>query len=303
MWRLAAVLLLGWCGAALGQQPVALVLGDSISAGYGLPTGRGWVNLLAQKMEREGYRFKVVNASVSGETTLGGRNRLPPLLAQYRPTVVIVELGANDALRGSQLASVRTNLDAIVADSRAAGAKVLVLGMRIPPNYGPAYGRDFSRLFGTVAKSSKSALVPFLLEGFAQRRDLFQEDGIHPGIAAQAIMADMYSRRCGRCWAASSAEGRRATIGRLFGDDVQPLRLQMTAIIRRLAHDKAIALSTLGAPSSPTLPEGEGSMKPPSSPALPGEKGAVALPLPPGEGPRVREASRWVRQAEQCRQS
>lgn len=190
MWRLAAVLLLGWHGAALGQQPVALVLGDSISAGYGLPTGRGWVNLLAQKMEREGYRFKVVNASVSGETTLGGRNRLPPLLAQYRPTVVIVELGANDALRGSQLASVRTNLDAIVADSRAAGAKVLVLGMRIPPNYGPAYGRDFSQLFGTVAKTSKSALVPFLLEGFAQRRNLFQEDGIHPGIAAQAIMAD-----------------------------------------------------------------------------------------------------------------
>lgn len=187
---MVAVLLFGWGGAALGQQPVALVLGDSISAGYGLPTGRGWVDLLAQKMEREGYRFKVVNASVSGETTLGGRNRLPPLLAQHRPAVVIVELGANDALRGYPLATVRANLDAIVAGSRAAGAKVLVLGMRIPPNYGPAYARDFNEVFATVAKTSKSALVPFLLDGFAERRDMFQEDGIHPGIAAQAIMAD-----------------------------------------------------------------------------------------------------------------
>ncbi len=188
--RIAAALLIGWSGVALGQQPVALVLGDSISAGYGLPTGRGWVDLLAQKMEGEGYRFKVVNASVSGETTLGGRNRLPPLLAQHRPAVVIVELGGNDALRGSQLTTVRANLETIVADSRAIGAKVLVLGMRIPPNYGPAYARDFNELFGIVAKTSKSALVPFLLEGFAERRDLFQEDGIHPGIAAQAIMAD-----------------------------------------------------------------------------------------------------------------
>ena len=101
-----------------------------------------------------------------------------------------MELGANDALRGYQLTTVRANLDAIVADSRATGARVLVLGMRIPPNYGPAYGREFSELFGTVAKASKSALVPFLLEGFAERRDLFQDDGIHPGIAAQTIMAD-----------------------------------------------------------------------------------------------------------------
>jgi len=187
---MVAVLLFGWGGAALGQQPVALVLGDSISAGYGLPTGRGWVDLLAQKMEREGYRFKVVNASVSGETTLGGRNRLPPLLSQHRPAIVIVELGANDALRGYPLATVRANLDAIVAGSRQAGAKVLVLGMRIPPNYGPAYARDFNEVFATVAKTSKSALVPFLLDGFAERRDMFQEDGIHPGIAAQTIMAD-----------------------------------------------------------------------------------------------------------------
>lgn len=188
--RIAAALLIGCSGVALGQQPVALVLGDSISAGYGLPTGRGWVDLLAQKMEGEGYRFKVVNASVSGETTLGGRNRLPPLLVQHRPAIVIVELGANDALRGGHLATVRANLDTIVAGSQKAGAKVLVLGMRIPPNYGPAYGREFSELFATVAKTSKSALVPFLLDGFAERRDMFQDDGIHPGLAAQAIMAD-----------------------------------------------------------------------------------------------------------------
>ncbi len=188
--RVAAALLIGWGGAALGQQPVALVLGDSISAGYGLPTGRGWVYLLAQKMEREGYRFKLVNASVSGETTLGGRNRLPPLLAQHHPAVVIVELGANDGLRGGDLKTMRANLDTIVAASHSAGAKVLVLGMRIPPNYGPAYGREFQESFGTVAKTSKSALVPFLLVGFAERRDMFQDDGIHPAIPAQAIMAD-----------------------------------------------------------------------------------------------------------------
>ena len=169
---------------------MALVLGDSISAGYGLPTGRGWVDLLAQKMEREGYRFKVVNASVSGETTLGGRNRLPPLLAQHHPAIVIVELGANDGLRGGDLKTMRANLDTIVAASHSAGAKVLVLGMRIPPNYGPAYGREFQESFGTVAKTSKSALVPFLLVGFAERRDMFQDDGIHPAIPAQAIMAD-----------------------------------------------------------------------------------------------------------------
>ena len=149
------------------MSPVVLVLGDSLSAGYGLPQGKGWVDLLRGKIEAERYGFKVVNASISGETTLGGRNRLPPLLATHKPAVVIVELGANDALRGTDLATTRANLKAIVDASRAASAEVLVIGMRIPPNYGPDYTTRFHELFGEVATATQSALVPFMLEAFA----------------------------------------------------------------------------------------------------------------------------------------
>lgn len=176
--------------AAARTPPVVLVLGDSLSAGYGLPQGKGWVDLLRGKIEAERYGFKVVNASVSGETTLGGRNRLAPLLATHKPAVVIVELGANDALRGTDLATTRANLRAIVAAARAAKASVLIIGMRIPPNYGPDYTAGFYALFGEVAKETRCALVPFMLEAFAQRRELFQEDGLHPVAAAQPLILD-----------------------------------------------------------------------------------------------------------------
>lgn len=170
--------------------PVVMVLGDSLSAGYGLPAGRGWVDLLAVKMALEAPGFKVVNASISGETTLGGRNRLARLLAQHQPAVVIVELGANDGLRGAPLDGVRANLAAIAAESRAAGARVLILGMRLPPNYGADYGRRFQALFGEVAQAQRSAWVPFLFEGFGERREMFQDDGIHPVAAAQPRMLE-----------------------------------------------------------------------------------------------------------------
>lgn len=169
---------------------MVLVLGDSLSAGYGLPTGKGWVDLLSERMGREAPGFKVVNASISGDTTHGGRTRLAPLLERNRPAVVVVELGANDGLRGADLALTREHLSAIVAASKAAGARVLVIGMRIPPNYGPDYTRRFHALFGEVAQASQSGLVPFLMEGFAERRELFQDDGIHPGVRAQPFMLD-----------------------------------------------------------------------------------------------------------------
>lgn len=176
--------------AAAQTPPVVLVLGDSLSAGYGLPQGKGWVDLLRGKIEAERYGFKVVNASVSGETTLGGRNRLPGLLKTHKPAVIVVELGANDALRGTDLATTRANLKTIVATAQAAKASVLIVGMRIPPNYGPDYTTRFHALFDEVARETRSALVPFMLEAFAERRELFQEDGLHPVAAAQPLILD-----------------------------------------------------------------------------------------------------------------
>lgn len=186
---LTALLLPAFTRAA-SIDPIVLVLGDSLSAGYGLPTGAGWVDLLARKMAQDAPGFKVVNASISGETTFGGVTRLPLLLDQHRPTVVIVALGANDGLRGTDLALTRSNLDRMVSRSRAAGARVLVIGMRIPPNYGSRYTQDFFALFGAVARKHDASLVPFLLEGIADRRDLFQDDGLHPVAGAQARILD-----------------------------------------------------------------------------------------------------------------
>jgi len=167
-----------------------MVFGDSLSAGYGLPQGRGWVDLLQQRLEREAYRYRVVNASISGDTTLGGRNRVAEALAQHRPRIVIIELGANDGLRGQSLDAMRKNLAAIVRVCRAAKAKVLLIGMRIPPNYGPDYTEKFQASFAAVAAKMHAPLVPFLLEGFAHRRDLFQADGMHPDVEAQKLMLD-----------------------------------------------------------------------------------------------------------------
>jgi len=167
------------------------VLGDSLSAEYGLERGSGWVALLDQRLHAERKPFEVINASISGETTSGGRSRLPALLKQHQPSVVLIELGANDALRGLPLTNTRDNLDAMTIASMASGARVLLIGMQVPPNYGPQYTRDFAALFTEVASRRKTALLPFLLQGVADRVDadsLFQADRIHPRAEAHPTL-------------------------------------------------------------------------------------------------------------------
>ena len=170
------------------DAPIILVVGDSISAGYGLAAGQVWVAQLQAKLAADRHPHRVVNASISGDTMAGGRARLPALLKEHRPAIVIIELGGNDALRGQQLASTRANLDAMVAASQAAGAKVVVVGMKLPPNYGPRYVREFDALFEDVAKARKAAFVPYLFEGFGEDLTLFQPDRIHPTAEAQPRM-------------------------------------------------------------------------------------------------------------------
>lgn len=168
-----------------------LVVGDSLSAEYGLARGSGWVALLEARLAREKVAARVVNASISGDTTSGGRSRLPSLLKAHRPQVVVIELGGNDALRGLPLASTRENLAAMVRDAKGVGAKVLLVGMAVPPNYGRRYSEDFQALFGTVARSEGAALVPFLLAGVADvpnADELFQADRIHPKAEAHPKM-------------------------------------------------------------------------------------------------------------------
>ncbi|ARV17196.1 Esterase TesA [Curvibacter sp. AEP1-3] len=160
-----------------------LVLGDSLSAEYGLKRGTGWVALMEQRMATDKVAATVVNASISGDTTSGGRSRLPALLAQHKPTVVVIELGGNDALRGLPLSMTQDNLLAMTQAAQASGAKVLLAGMQVPPNYGQDYTKRFSETFSTVAKTTKAALVPFLLKGVADVPNaaaLFQADRIHP---------------------------------------------------------------------------------------------------------------------------
>ena len=176
--------------AAQPQAPVLLVLGDSISAGYGLAQGEGWVTLLSQRLARDGYRERVVNASISGDTTAGGRARLPALLGEHRPSIVVIELGGNDALRGGNLDATRANLDAIVAAVQAAHAKPLIVGIAVPPNYGAAYARRFEALFADVAKARRAALVPYVFAGFGDDLAQFQPDRIHPTAAAQPRILD-----------------------------------------------------------------------------------------------------------------
>ena len=177
---------------ALGAaaQPVVLVYGDSLSAGYGLPQGKGWVDLLADRLRAEKFDHRVVNASVSGETTVGGANRIEAVLAQHRPAIVVVELGGNDGLRGLSLAATRQNLEKIVGAASGAGAKPLLIGMQLPPNYGTAYTEKFQAVFEDVARERRIPLVPFMLAGFGEKREYFQADGIHPTIEAQRLMLD-----------------------------------------------------------------------------------------------------------------
>lgn len=162
-----------------------LIVGDSLSAGYGLPSNTGWVALLEQQLVEHKKPFSVVNASISGETTGGGKRRIKALLDRHQPAVVIVELGANDGLRGAAIPMIRENLSAIVKLCRLQGAKVLLIGMRVPPNYGPGYVAQFQALFAETADRFGAALVPFMLAGFADNPALFQDDGIHPNIDAQ----------------------------------------------------------------------------------------------------------------------
>lgn len=170
-----------------------LVLGDSLSAEYGLARGEGWVALLEQRLAKNKPPVTVVNASISGDTTSGGRSRLPALLQKYKPSHVVVELGGNDALRGLPLSMTQDNLQAIVSACKAAGAKPIVVGMQVPPNYGRQYGEEFAGLFAKVAKAQSAPLVPFLLQGIAERKDAaawFQADRIHPLAKAHPQMLD-----------------------------------------------------------------------------------------------------------------
>ncbi|HZM35878.1 MAG TPA: arylesterase [Burkholderiales bacterium] len=183
-------MVLTWGAAQAAPQKPILVLGDSLSAAYGIAHSRGWVALLAERLERERSDYSVVNASVSGDTTAGGRARLKSALERHRPAVVVIELGGNDGLRGLPVAQMRDNLAAMVQMARAAGARVLLVGMRIPPNYGPDYADAFAAAFEQVAKAHKTAFVPFFLEGFAEDPAMFQDDRIHPTEAAQPVMME-----------------------------------------------------------------------------------------------------------------
>lgn len=189
-----AALTLGSCNLTAAQEKkTVLVIGDSLSAEYGLQRGSGWVALLEQRLSRLSPGTQLVNASISGDTTSGGRSRLPALLAQHRPSLVVIELGGNDALRGLPLAMTQANLTAMVQEAKGIGAKVLLLGMEMPPNYGARYAREFRGLFNTVAQQNKIALVPFFLRGIADGPNptaLFQADRIHPNEQAQAKMLD-----------------------------------------------------------------------------------------------------------------
>ena len=175
------------------KRAVILVVGDSLSAEYGLKRGEGWVPLLEKRIAEQKIAATVVNASISGDTTSGGRSRLPSLLAQHKPTHVVLELGGNDALRGLPIQGTEDNLTQMTRAAQAAGAKVLLVGMQVPPNYGGDYTRRFEAMFKTVATNTKSALVPFLLKGVADvpnAAELFQADRIHPAAVAQARMLD-----------------------------------------------------------------------------------------------------------------
>jgi acyl-CoA thioesterase-1 len=174
--------------AAYSASKTILVLGDSLSAEYGLPRGSGWVTLLEQRLQQDKIAADIVNASISGETTSGGRGRLPSLLKRHNPDVVIIELGANDGLRGLPLDATEENLRRMTQAAQQAGAKVLLVGMQLPPNYGSDYTKRFANMYPKLAKELNAALVPFLFEEMKDKPDMFQADRIHPTVAAQPLM-------------------------------------------------------------------------------------------------------------------
>jgi acyl-CoA thioesterase I len=185
------LLLLLWLVSTAAQAAgpgTILVLGDSLSAAYGIPQRQGWVTLLQERLQAAKFRYRVVNASISGETSAGGASRVRALLAQDRPQVLVLALGANDGLRGLPVDEMRENLGNIIRAARRAKAKVLLVGMRLPPNYGPRYTREFYEAYGGLARRYRIAYLPFLLQGFADRREYFQADGLHPTAAAQPLI-------------------------------------------------------------------------------------------------------------------
>ena len=177
-------------GHALAAARTVLVFGDSLSAAYGLATEQGWVHLLGVRASRAGFDTRVVNASVSGETTAGGVRRLPDALRRHQPSIVVIELGANDALRGQPIAAIRANLERMIRMVRDANAQPVLVGIMIPPNYGIDYANEFRELFPSLARRHGIPLVPFLLEGVADRPDMFLPDQLHPSAAAQERLLD-----------------------------------------------------------------------------------------------------------------
>ena len=188
IWMSGALTLMLWAQSALAGT--VLVVGDSISAALGLDTREGWVSLLQKRLDEGGLQYRVVNASISGDTSAGGLSRLPALLAQHSPQVVIIELGGNDGLRGQAPAQLQQNLASIALKSREAGARVLLLGMQLPPNYGQRYTQAFAQVYKDVASSQQLAWVPFFLEGVGGVPGMMQADGIHPTAKAQRRLLD-----------------------------------------------------------------------------------------------------------------
>ncbi|MBP6636966.1 MAG: arylesterase [Sulfuritalea sp.] len=187
---LLAILLVLPAKVAMAAEKRILVYGDSLSAGFGIAVRESWPALLGQRLKAQGSVFVVANASISGETTAGGRARFAAALGQFKPAVVILALGANDGLRGLPVPAMRENLQAMARLAKQAGARVLLVGMRLPPNYGPQYTQDFDAAYRDIAKAEKLALLPFLLEPIALERDAYQADGLHPTAAAQPKILD-----------------------------------------------------------------------------------------------------------------
>lgn len=189
-WLLATLAVLATANPVAAKPAQILVVGDSLSAGYGLSAGEGWVDLLTKKLAREKITGQVINASISGDTTTGGLARLPALLAKHKPTLVVIELGGNDGLRGSPVAAAKANLMKMAELAKASGAKVLVVGMRMPPNFGPSYTAQFEAMYAEVAKAVGGGLVPFFLDRIGTDLSKFQADKIHPTAAAQPELLD-----------------------------------------------------------------------------------------------------------------
>ncbi|PPD00303.1 MAG: arylesterase [Methylotenera sp.] len=179
-----------WSVPAYAENPKIMIYGDSLSAAYGIPQQKGWASLLQQKLVSEHYQYDVVNASISGETTSGGASRIRNALSQIKPNIIILELGANDGLRGLPIESMIANLNTIIQEGKKSGAKILLVGMKIPPNYGPQYTKLFSKSYLKLSQEHQIPLVPFMLENIAAKTNLIQDDGLHPNAIAQPLVLD-----------------------------------------------------------------------------------------------------------------